>query len=208
MLDPHTALYLRVSSKSQDLRSQEADLTRWSKSVDEPVVWYTDKVSGTTMDRPSWNHLWSQIQVGKVSRVVVWRLDRLGRTARGLTELIAELIARKVGLVSVREGLDLDTPAGRMMAHVLASVAQYETEVRSERQQAGIAAAKAQGLMFGRPKGIHTSLKVTPEHRTLIARLKSEGSSIAGIARLTSLSRSTVYAVLDTCHQREPRVES
>lgn len=63
---------------------------------------------------------------GEVSTIVVWRLDRLGRTASGLTKLFDELRARKVNLVSLRDGLDLATPAGRLMANVFASVAQYE----------------------------------------------------------------------------------
>ena len=81
----------------------------------------------------------------KMSKVVVWRLDRLGRTAKGLTALFDDLTTRKIGLFSPRGSLDLSIPAGRLMANVLASVAAYETEVRAERVLAGQAAARASG---------------------------------------------------------------
>ena len=75
------------------------------------------------MDRPGLNRLLADVSAGKVARVVVWRLDRLGRTAKGLTALFEDLAARKVNLVSLKDGLDLKTAAGRLMANVLASVA-------------------------------------------------------------------------------------
>ena len=149
----HVAVYLRVSSKTQDTASQEADLKVWAERQSEPVVWYRDKFTGKTLDRPGFRKLEEQIAVGNVATLACWRLDRLGRTTKGLTALFDDLIQRKVNLVSLRDGLDLSTPAGRLMANVLASVATYETEVRSERQMAGIAAAKAKGKKFGRPLG-------------------------------------------------------
>jgi DNA invertase Pin-like site-specific DNA recombinase len=194
----HTAIYVRVSSKTQDEASQLPDLHRYARGVDGPVVWYRDKFTGTSMDRPDWKRLESAVAAGEVARVVVWRLDRFGRTAKGLTALIADLVERGVGMVSMREGLDLLTPAGRLMAHVLASVAQYETEVRSERQLAGIAAAKAAGKSFGRPKGAGKGVrvKVTPEQEELIRALKSHRRPVAAIARAVGLNRKTVYSVL------------
>jgi len=147
------------------------------------------------MDRPGWKRLEADMRAGKVSRVVVWRLDRLGRTARGLTALFEELQARSVGLVSLREGLDLSTPAGRLMAHVLASVAQYETEVRGERVRAGQQAARAAGKRWGGSKK-GRRVKVTPLQEHTIRDLKERGESIAAIARTVGLSRPTVYSVL------------
>jgi DNA invertase Pin-like site-specific DNA recombinase len=146
-------LYIRVSSKTQDTAAQEADLKAWAVGR-EDVRWYRDTFTGRTMDRPGWTKLAADMAAGKLGAIVVWRLDRLGRTAKGLTALFDELRERGVNLVSLRDGLDLSTPAGRLMANVLASVAQYETEVRSERQMAGIAAAKERGVRFGRPEGI------------------------------------------------------
>ena len=101
-------------------------LKKWASAQEDEVVWYRDKFTGKTMDRPGWNRLMAAVSAGNVSKVVVWRLDRLGRTAKGLTALFDDLCNKKVGLFSLRTSLDLSTPAGRLMANVLASVAAYE----------------------------------------------------------------------------------
>jgi DNA invertase Pin-like site-specific DNA recombinase len=132
---------------------------------------------------------------GNVSKVVCWRLDRLGRTAEGLTALFDDLRNRKVGLLSMRDGVDLATPAGRMMANVLASVAQFETEVRAERVLAGQAAAREAGKRWGGSKK-GRMIKVTPEQIRLIKRIHADEEKISAIARATGLSRPTVYARL------------
>jgi len=193
----HIAVYLRVSTRRQDTRSQEPDLQRWVEAfADEtPVVWYHDKASGKTMDRPGWNRLEADIEAGRVTTVVVWRLDRLGRTASGLTALFERLQFLKINLVSLKDGVDLSTPAGRLIANVLASVAAYENEVRSERIVAGQQAARSEGKRWGgSQKG--RRIKVTTEQVEMVKRLKQEATSVAAIARATGLSRPTVYSVL------------
>jgi DNA invertase Pin-like site-specific DNA recombinase len=124
----------------------------------------------------------------------------VGRTASGLTKLFDELTARKINLVSLRDGLDLSTPAGRLMANVLASVAQYETEVRAERVLAGLEVAKAKGVRLGRkptPPGKRAKrIKVTAEQEETVRDLSAAGRPKAAIARATGLSRPTVYAIL------------
>ena len=199
----HDAIYLRVSGRGQDTASQEPDLKRWADSQDGPVVWYRDKFTGKTMDRPGWNKLARDIEAGKVRKLSCWRLDRLGRTAKGLTALFKELVERKVNLVSLKDGLDLSTPAGRLMANVLASVAAYETEIRAERIRAGQDVARATGKHLGRPAGIRTPIKVTREQDALLRRMKADGEKIASIARATGLSRVTVYRVLRN-HGKNP----
>jgi DNA invertase Pin-like site-specific DNA recombinase len=189
------AIYVRVSSKKQDTKSQLPDLERLAKAQDQPVKWYRDTFTGTTMDRPGWNKLEADIRAGKVSQVVVWRLDRLGRTAAGLTALFAELRQRKVNLVSLKDGIDLSTPAGRMLANVLASVAQFETELRAERVLAGQAVARANGKRWGGSvAGVRK--KVTRTQIKMIHRMKAEDEPITAIARALKLSRPTVYSVL------------
>jgi DNA invertase Pin-like site-specific DNA recombinase len=189
------ALYLRVSSKSQDTKSQEPDLKRWAEAQEAPFRWFRDSFTGKTMDRPSWSKLEAEIRAGKVAKVVVWRLDRLGRTAKGLAALFEDLQERKVGLVSLREGLDLSTPAGRLMAHVLASVAQYETEVRAERVRAGQAAARAAGRRWGGSEP-GRRIKVTPKQQVVIKQMKRAGEKVTVIARTVGLSRPTIDSVL------------
>jgi len=191
----HDAIYVRVSSKRQDLASQLPDLERWAAAQGEQVKWYRDKFTGKTMDRPGWQKLQAAIERGEVAKVVVWRLDRLGRTAAGLTRLFAELQERKIGLVSLKDGIDLSTPAGRMLANVLASIAQFETELRAERVRAGQAAAKAAGKSIGgRKAGVR--VRLTEEKERAVKRLHKSGASISEIARTLELSRPTVYKAL------------
>lgn len=191
------AIYVRVSTRRQDTKSQEPDLRRWVEAYSDnaPVKWYRDKATGKNMDRPGWKHLEADIAADKVSTLVCWRLDRLGRTASGLTALFDSLLARKVGLVSLKDGLDLSTPAGRLMANVLASVAAFETEVRAERIIAGQEAARAAGKRWGGSKK-GRRVKVTAEQAATIIHLRQEGKKIAAIARATGLSRPTVYSVI------------
>jgi DNA invertase Pin-like site-specific DNA recombinase len=190
----HVAIYVRVSKRNgQDVRSQLPDLEHFAAG--KQVRWYKDRFTGKTMDRPGWNRLQAAIEAGEVSQVVVWRLDRLGRTARGLTALFDDLLKRKVGLVSLRDGLDLTTPAGKLMAHILASCAQYETEVRAERILAGLAAARAAGKVFPGGKA-GRRVRLTAEKEKAIRQLHKQGKPIAEIARVVGLSRPTVYAAL------------
>jgi DNA invertase Pin-like site-specific DNA recombinase len=193
------AIYKRVSKGTgQDTKSQEPDLDRWAAAQSEPVKVYVDKQTGKTMDRPGFNKLMDDVRAGKVKTVVVWRLDRLGRTAKGLTALFEDLQARKVNLVSLKDGLDLATPAGRLMANVLASVAAYETEVRAERIHAGLAVAKAKGVQLGRKPGagLGKRIKVLPEQEAIVKRLHAESQGVSAIARTTGLSRPTVYSII------------
>jgi DNA invertase Pin-like site-specific DNA recombinase len=196
MVEKFSAIYIRVSGKTQDTKSQEPDLKNWETAFGVGrVKWYRDKFTGKTMDRPGWKKLEADLRAGKVDRVVVWRLDRLGRTAKGLTALFAELLERGVGLVSMKEGLDLSTPAGRLLAHVLASVAQYETEVRAERVMAGQSAARAAGKTWG-GSAAGVRKKVSEDQVKIIRRMKAEGSKVTAIAAAVGLSRPTVYTVL------------
>ncbi len=97
--------------------------------------------------------------------------------------------------MSLREGFDLGTPAGRLMAGVLASVAAYETEVRKERQLAGIAKAQAEGKTWG-GRRVGTRVRLTEEKENLIQQLHAEGKRITAIARMVGLTRKTVYVAV------------
>jgi len=195
----HVAIYVRVSSRKQDMRSQEPDLKQWIEAfaVSEGVCWYSDRMTGTTMNRPGWSRLEADIDAGRVSTVVVWRLDRLGRTASGLTALFEKLSAKRINFVSIRDGIDLSTAAGRLMANVLASVAAFENEIRAERSKAGQEAARASGKRWGGSKK-GRRIKVTDEAVESIRRMAAEGATKTAMSRATGLSRPTVYAVLET----------
>jgi DNA invertase Pin-like site-specific DNA recombinase len=191
----HTAIYVRVSSKAQDHASQLPDLERWVAAHDGAVQWYRDKFTGKTMDRPGMEKLMADLRAGLVERIVVWRLDRLGRTTRGLCQLFDELGERKVDLVSLKDGFSLASPAGRLHARILASVAEYETEVRAERVAAGQAVARRKGKKWGGSKP-GWRWKVSDDQVVAIKEMKMAGKKVTHIARITGLSRPTVYRVL------------
>ncbi len=193
----HIGVYLRVSTRKQDTKSQEPDLKRWVSAYANgtPVKFYKDKATGKTMNRPGWKRLEDAIATGAVEKVVCWRLDRLGRTASGLTALFEDMQQRGVGLVSIKDSLDLSTAAGRLMANVLASVAAYETEVRGERIAAGQSVARANGKKWG-GSNPGRRIKVSTEKIEIIRRLRKEEKPIAAIARAVGVSRPTVYSVL------------
>jgi DNA invertase Pin-like site-specific DNA recombinase len=125
-------------------------------------------------------------------------LDRLGRTAGETIRLLDELEAKGIGFISLRDGFDPSTPSGRLQRNILASVAQFETEIRKERQFNGIAAARAANggkcPWGGRKAGSRITL--TTEKEALARKLKKEGQSVASIARNLGLARKTVYVAL------------
>ena len=191
-----TAIYVRVSSGSQSIKSQMPDLERWANSHDdEHVKWFTEKCSGKSMNRPRWNKLQSYIDDNRISKLVVWRLDRLGRTASGLTKLFEQLQAKKVHFESIKDKIDLSTTAGRLIANVLASVAAYETEVRAERVKAGQAVAMSKGKTWGGSvKGkLH---KFTIEQVKQICKMKDAGQKVSVICRTVGVDRPSVYRIL------------
>jgi len=193
------AIYTRVSTNKQDSRSQDLDLNAWATSQEakgEVIKWYRDKSTGTNFERPGWKKLEADLATGKVSKLVVWRLDRLGRTAGETIRLLDSLEPAGVGFLSLRDAFDSSTPTGKLMRNVLCSVAQFETEVRRERQMAGIAAAKEQGRYWGGRK-VGTRITLTQEKEALCRKLKDEGTPVAEIARNLGIARKTVYVALN-----------
>ena len=144
-----SAIYVRVSHRDQKHASQLPDLERWAECHNGAVVWLKDTFTGRTMNRPGMTKLMDALRLGKLCRIVVWRLDRLGRTTKGLCQLFDELRELKVDLVSLKDGFSLESPAGRLHARILASVAEYETEVRAERVLAGQKVAQRNGKTWG-----------------------------------------------------------
>ena len=190
-----SSIYARVSSKQQDHRSQLPDLERWADAHDGDVVWFKDKFTGKTMQRPGMDRMMDALRTGKLDRIVVWRLDRLGRTTKGLCDLFDELCERNIDLVSIKDGFSLASPAGRLQARIWASVAEYENEVRRDRILAGQEVARRNGKSWGgSDKGWRW--KVTDDQVNAIHEMKAAGKPITQIARVTGLSRPTIYRVL------------
>ena len=176
--------YCRVSTTHQDEALQQDALEK--AGVDRIFV---DTASGATESRPALDELLGQLRPGDT--VVVWRLDRLGRSLRHLIDVVGDLDRRGVALRSLRESLDTSTPGGRLVFHVFGALAEFERDLIRERTTAGLEAARARGRHGGRPT------VWTPEKlRTAHAMYDSGEHEVATIARVLGVSRASVYRAL------------
>ena len=146
------ALYARVSTFDQEPENQLAELRKYIQARSWSATEYVDKCSGAKDKRPALDALMRDAKRRRFDCLVVWRLDRLGRSLRHLILLLDELTALGVKFVALTESVDTGTPAGRLQLHLLAAIAQFERERIVERVKAGMARAKAQGKRFGRPE--------------------------------------------------------
>ena len=178
------AIYARVSTFDQEPENQLAELRRYVRARSWPeAVEYIDKgVSGSKDSRPALNRLVADATRRGFDVLVVWRLDRLGRNLRHLVTLLDELHAVGVSFVSLGEGIDCTTPAGRLQLHVLAALAEFERGRIVERVQAGLQRAKRQGRTLGRPRASIS--------RFQLARV--EGLSTREAAKVLGIPRSTL----------------
>ncbi len=207
MSTKHIAIYVRVSSSGQDVASQEPDLHAWEceHADGRQVLWYRDTFTGATFARPGIEALERDARAGLVDCIVVWRLDRLGRTAAQTLSFLSQLDELGVELISIRDGFDAGSATGRLLRTILAGFAEYEREVISERVRAGILAAKAQGKRWGgRKPGLRPTL--TPARLQVIEALLDAGTAKTEIARQLGISRSTVYESIGIiAHQPKAR---
>ena len=197
-----TAIYVRVSSIQQKIDSQVDELNRWIDTHQpQQVKWFKDKFTGKSMSRPSMDKLLDDLHKGKVDTIVVWRLDRLGRTASGLTKLFDELQRYKCNLISLKDHLDLSTPSGRLNANIIASVSAYETELRGERVRAGQMASRRRGKKWGGSQKCRKK-KTTTKVKAVLALLK-QGVSKAEISRTVGISIPTIYSIVKEHQQKQ-----
>jgi DNA invertase Pin-like site-specific DNA recombinase len=148
------AIYARVSTVDQHEENQLAELRKYVEARGwELVREYVDKgVSGTKESRPALVQLLRDAKRRRLDVVVCWRLDRLGRNLKHLITLLDELQALGVGFVSLAEGIDATTPAGKLQMHILGAIAEFERGRIVERVLAGLARARAAGTRLGRPR--------------------------------------------------------
>ena len=176
--------YARVSTLQQDEALQRDALH--AAGVDRIFV---DKASGKLESRPALDDLLTQARPGDT--VVVWRLDRLGRSLKHLIETVGALEARGVAFVSLTEAIDTSTPGGRLIFHVFGALAEFERDLIRERTLAGLAAARARGRVGGRPT-VWTPAKLA----TAKAMHASGDYDVSSIAKVLGVSRASVYRAL------------
>jgi DNA invertase Pin-like site-specific DNA recombinase len=176
------AIYARVSTTEQTAENQLLELRMYVQARGWSAVEYVDQgVSGAKDRRPALDQLVADVRRHKVQGVLVWRLDRLGRNLRQLVLLLDEWQSRGIAFVTLGEGIDTSTPAGRLVAGVLGSIAEFERARIQERIVAGLARARAQGKRLGRRR--------SPALRQLDA---CQGLSHAAAARQLGVSVATV----------------
>jgi DNA invertase Pin-like site-specific DNA recombinase len=179
--------YARVSTEDQTLALQLDAL----EDVGCERV-FRDVVSGMTTDRPGLNDALAFARQADV--LVVWRLDRLGRSLRYLIETINLLNDRGVGFQSLTEQIDTTTPGGKLIFHIFGALAEFERDVIRERTRAGLAAARARGKRGGRPKAkaLDSPQKIAMAHRLYA----DKANTITEICATLGVSRATLYRYL------------
>jgi DNA invertase Pin-like site-specific DNA recombinase len=176
--------YARISTTEQRLDSQQDAL---KASGVEKI--FADTITGTARSRPQLDRMLDQLRPGDV--VVVAKYDRLARSLKDLLEIVDQIQGRGAGFRSLAEDIDTTTPAGRLIFHVFASIAQFERERIAERTREGLEAARRRGRVGGRPPAL------SPDQQAEVRRMRDvEHRPLPEIARLFKVSTKTIHRVL------------
>ena len=182
------AVYARVSTSNgqQDPEMQLRELREYAKHRELTIVGeYVDKMTGSKDSRPALNRLMADASQRKFDVVLVWKLDRFGRSLRHLVNAIAELEALGVAFISFRDNLDLSTPSGRLMFQIIGAMAEFERALIQERVRAGLRNAKAKGKKLGRPR--------VDIDASQVEKLRASGASWREIAEKLGVGLGTVH---------------
>ena len=175
--------YARVSTQDQTLDLQTDAL---KQAGCEKI--FTDTTSGAKSDRPGLQEAMNHLRAGDT--LVVWRLDRLGRTLKHLIATIADLSDKGIGFRSLQENMDTTTSGGKLIFHIFGALAEFEREVIKERTNAGLQAARARGRLGGRP----TILSREPKKIALARKLYEDGNMpVQAICETLHIGRATLY---------------
>jgi DNA invertase Pin-like site-specific DNA recombinase len=185
--------YARVSTQDQTLDLQTDALTQ---AGCEKI--FTDTMSGAKVERPGLQEAMHHLRAGDT--LVVWRLDRLGRTLKHLIATVTKLSDQDIGFMSLQEHIDTTTSGGKLIFHIFGALAEFEREIIRERTNAGLQAARARGRMGGRPK----IQSLDPKKMALAKQLHDDQKvPVSVICAQLQIGRSTLYRYL-----RDERVVS
>lgn len=187
-------IYARVSTKDQNCERQLNELKEYAERAQiELIDEFVDiGISGTKgrEDRPELARMMKGATARRFNKVLVWSLDRMGRSTQHLVNLSEELRELNIDLFILDQSIDTSTPHGRMFFTIVSSFAQFERDMIAERVRSGMAEAKRQGKQIGRPKG-------TPEELVKkVLKLHETEKNITKVARLVGKHRNTVYKIL------------
>ena len=173
--------YARISTTDQHLDGQQDALT----AAGCEQIW-TDTISGATTTRPGLDAALAACRTGDV--LVVWKLDRLGRSLPHLIVTVHDLVRRGIGFRSLHEHIDTTTTSGKLIFHLFAALAEFERDVIRERTNAGLAAARARGRLGGRPKGVDEQ-----KRKAALALKRDPSYTVREICQIVGISRNTYY---------------
>jgi DNA invertase Pin-like site-specific DNA recombinase len=174
--------YARVSTHDQNLDLQKDAL---EQTGCERI--YVEHISGNSSSRPELEKAFEMLREGDT--LIVWRLDRLGRSLKHLIELFSQLDERQIGFRSLTESVDTTTPGGRLIFHIFGALAEFERNLIRERTRAGLAAARARGRRGGRPPILDS------QKREVAVKLYKEGEhSVKEICKIMGISKPTLYS--------------
>ena len=176
--------YARVSMHDQNLDLQKDALYN---AGCEKI--YVDTMTGEARNRPGLEQTIQMLREGDT--LVIWRLDRLGRSLKHLIELVAELSDKKVGLRSLQESIDTTSPSGKLVFHLFGALAEFERNLIAERTKAGLVAARARGRLGGRPKVLDDK-----QREALVLLYREKKHSVKEICQIMRISRQTLYNYL------------
>ena len=176
--------YARVSTQDQHLSAQTDAL---KKAGCEKI--YTDQVSGASRERPGLSQALEILRKG--DSLVVWKLDRLGRSLPHLVDLVNELKERSIGFRSLQENLDTTSGTGKLVFHLFASLAEFERDLIRERTMAGLAAARARGRLGGRPRSLEAKQVALAR-----AMYQDKNNSVKDICATLQVGKTTLYRYL------------
>ena len=176
--------YCRVSTQDQNLALQQDALTKASCGKI-----FSDTASGAKVDRPGLTEALSHLREGDT--LVVWKLDRLGRSLKQLIEVAQDLEKRGVGLKSLQEQIDTTTPGGKLVFHVFGALAEFEKDLVRERTNAGLAAARSRGRVGGR-KPVLTGKTA----EAALALYRSKTVTVSEICSTLGISRTSLYRLV------------
>lgn len=187
MKTERVAIYGRVSTVvGQNVEMQLCELREYAARRGWMVVEeYVDRMSGAKESRPALNRLMTDARRRNFDMVLVWKIDRFGRSLKHLVNALAELDAVGVAFVSLRDNLDLGTPSGRLMFQIIAAMAEFERALIQERVRAGLRHARAKGKRLGRPRVVVDDAR--------IASLRASGASWRAISQKLGVGIGTLY---------------
>jgi DNA invertase Pin-like site-specific DNA recombinase len=184
------ALYCRVSTTAQDYAMQVGDLKRMATARGWEVAALVEEKRSGRKGRPARQQLILDAKAGTYDAIMVWKLSRWGRSTRDLVTSIKDLDESGVTFVSLKEGIDMSTSAGRLMMHILAAIAEFEADTIQENVIAGVRHAQRSGTRSGKPIGRPATAR---EHAVQVRALRSQGLSLPAIAEKVGLGYGTVH---------------